>query len=164
MPSERKTSHQKDHRRFRRINYIEDYVQKGDYQKVKPLEVPHPQSFFCMIQGLFSKVKCDITGYKESINQSEKLVTYQMASFFSYLMISLSAEKERKLLLSPVLDQWIKKARGSRSAHLNRYILKSIKCQKTMKNKLDNLAFRAFKDHSILPFSQPSEHPKSYLL
>ena len=40
---------------IKRITYLEGYIQKGDDQKVTILEVPHPQSFFCMIQGSNSK-------------------------------------------------------------------------------------------------------------
>ena len=82
MPSKRKTSHQKDHRHFKRIIYSKGYVQNGDHQKVEPLEIPHPQSFFCTIQGSFSKVKCSMTKCKRSADKSEKLVNYQIASFF----------------------------------------------------------------------------------
>ena len=61
MLSEGKTCHQKNHRRFRKINYLEGSVQKGDPQEDISHEVLHPQSFFCTIQGSVSKVKCDIT-------------------------------------------------------------------------------------------------------
>ena len=43
---------------------------------------PHLQSFFYMIQGSFSKVKCDMTRYKRSTDKSEKLVNHQTTSFF----------------------------------------------------------------------------------
>ena len=74
---EGRTSHQKDHRCITRMNYPESYVQKGDDWKVTILEVPHPQSFLCTIQGSISKVKRDVTRSKRSTDKSKKLVNYQ---------------------------------------------------------------------------------------
>ena len=55
MTSEGSKCHQKDHRCIRKRDYPKGYVQKGDHQKDASHEVPHPQSFFYMVQGSISK-------------------------------------------------------------------------------------------------------------
>ena len=117
--------HKKNHRHTRRMNYPEGYVQKGEYQKVTIRNVSHPQIFFCMTQGLFSKVKHDMTRSKISANKSEKLVNHHRL-FFLFCDIFTYWERKQHLLY-PVLDQWIKKAQGSRSASFNRYIFEVYK-------------------------------------
>ena len=99
---------------------------------------------------------------QKSADKSEMLVNYQQL-FFLFCDIFTYWEK-KQLLLFLVLDQWIIKAESSRSAHLNEYILKSIKSWKTMKSWLDYWTFYALKDHSILFLSQPSKHPENYFL
>ena len=99
MPSERKTSHQKDCRRIKRIKYLKSYVQKGEYQKGTILKVSHSQNFFCTTQGLFSKFKYDITRSKRSADKSEKLVNHQ-GLFSSSVIFSLPEKESTSSLFS----------------------------------------------------------------
>ena len=103
----RKSSYQKVHKYFKRMNCLESYIQKVDLQKANSQEIPHPQNFFCMIHGSFLKVKLDKTRSKRSADNFEKLGN--LNGQFSLLVMFLLVEKESNLFLFPVLDQWIKK-------------------------------------------------------
>ena len=88
-----RSSLQKGHRHFKRVNGRESYIQKGNFQKVNSHEVPHPQNFFCTIHGSFLKVKFGKTRSKRSTDKFEKLV-YINSYFFSSSMTLLLAKKE----------------------------------------------------------------------
>ena len=101
MSSEGNQAIRKGHKHFRRMNCLEGYIQKvGSY------EVPHPQSLFYTIYGLFLKVKFDKTKSKRSADKSKKLVNHQ---------------RLRKKTISSLsnLKQVDQKALGSRSESLN---------------------------------------------
>ena len=79
--SKRKTSHQKDHKHFRRIAYPKGFVQKGDHQKDVFHEISHLQSFYYMIHGSGLKAERGMTRSKKGTDKSKRLLNPQTATF-----------------------------------------------------------------------------------
>ena len=89
-------------------------------RKLQFLEYLTLKASFEWFKDQIQKVKYDVIGSKRSTDKSEKLVNHRQ------LFCWIFTHWERKqLILSPVLDQCIKTTQGSRSAHLNGYILKA---------------------------------------
>ena len=153
---------QKAKRTTRRMIYPEGSIQKVDHRKDASHEVDHLQSFFYMIQGLGSKVKCDVIRSKRSTNKSEKLVNHQTTTFPLLCYFQRLRKKVTSSLssLRPV-DQRGSRLKICKLQRIYFEVYKKLEVEEEVVGLFENSArIKAF----IFQSSQPSELPECCLL